>query len=274
MCEYHVHLAIQRQKGARAEFTASTSSFQLQSRPNAARGGFGGAGGKTGVNHQTKTGLLPANGPQAAPRDIENGGGGVTYVVGGGVIRSGGQEGGLKGWGDEHLGEKLGRSRAEKRKKRMNDKEAEEALSRLVGQKQGVGGQYLAAADRHRKAQEEAEEALSGRAKRVKRPEKDKVEEGGEEVTRKTFSADSIKKIGFDPTSLSSNPRYMDQIDKRRKADAIASLKTVRREFDPNAKVKRANVRAPPASAIAVGCLSTTPKDSSKVEGGDMIDLD
>ena len=265
VCEYHVHLSIQRQKAGRAEFTASTSSFALQSRQS----GPSGYGGKTGINHQTKTGLLPAAGPQAAPRGADNGGGGVTYVVGGGVIRSGGgRDGGLKGWGDEHLSEKLGRNRAEKRKKRMSERDAEEALNKLVGRKEGVGGQYLAAAARHREKQDEANGLSARKAKRKSQVE----EEEEEEMTKKAFSVESIKKIGFDPTNSSSTPRFSGSEEKKRKADAVASLKTMRREFDPDAKVKRVNVRAPPQQQAEAGV-----KDKSvplREDVDDMVDLD
>lgn len=206
-------------------------------------------------------------------------------MVGGGVIRSDGfRDGGLNGWGDEHLSEKLGRGRAEKRRKRLSEKESEEALNRLVGRKEGVGGQYLEAAARHRQSQEQRDGSDASKAKgggkgKSKGGSGADVglgqEDSKDDNARKAFSADSIKKIGFDPTNLSSNPRYADQNDKKRKAEAVASLKTVRKEFDPDAKVKRANVRAPPGATSAVSAASrAAPEQSDAGAEGDMIDLE
>lgn len=111
VCEYHVHLAMSRSRGARAEFTASTSSFALTTaKPSTHRPGFPPPRKGVGINHATKQGLLPASGPQAAPRGTENGGGGATYMVGGGnSVRPDRTDGALNNFGQEMLSEKLGR---------------------------------------------------------------------------------------------------------------------------------------------------------------------
>jgi minichromosome maintenance protein 10 len=121
-----------------------------------------------------------------APRSQENGGGGATYIIGGGgIVNTNRTDGGLRGLGDEHLGEKLGRRRAEKRKKRDEERETEEALKRLMardGAAQSTGGKYLT----------QIGVEVGGK----------KAKKGGDEGDgrKRAFSAQAIKRIGFDPT--------------------------------------------------------------------------
>ncbi|WVQ68779.1 uncharacterized protein L199_006988 [Kwoniella botswanensis] len=224
VCEYHIHAAIQRGKSSRAEFTASTSSFALTSRP---AGTSNGPGGKLGYDPKRKQGLLPAAGRQAAPRGIENGGGGATYVVGGGVINTGSvSRGGLKGFGEEYLSEKLGsRSKSEKRKRHLEEKMAEKALQGLLdreGRGGSTGAKYLAVLDKDKES------------KKKKQKKVGKEDNGGEEIERKRpFGAEAIKKIGFDPTSRSGVGR--DGEDIQRRLDAIAAL----RGEDPGCRLER-----------------------------------
>lgn len=161
---------------------SSTSSFALAARP--APTGFARHGG---YDAKKKTGLLPASGAGAAPRGHDNGGGGATYVIGGNILNTR-TEGGLRSHGDEHLGEKIGRRGAEKRKKKDEDRAAEESLKRLLG-REGIqhsrGGKYLA---------QLGVEVGKGKDKGKKKGEEEK-----EEVSR-AFSAKRIKAIGFDPT--------------------------------------------------------------------------
>ncbi|WWC67476.1 uncharacterized protein I206_101384 [Kwoniella pini CBS 10737] len=206
VCEYHVHAAVQRGKSGRAEFTASTSSFALMSRPGINQS----SKGKLGYDPKKKTGLLPAAGRQAAPRGMENGGGGATYVVGGGVVNTGSvSRGGLKGYGEEHLSEKLGRNRAEKRKRQLEDRQAERALQNLLareGQSGSTGAKYLSILDKDKV-----------KAKKVK-----KLEGEIDLEKKRPFGADAIKKIGFDPTSRS---RIRDDEDVQRRLEAISALR-------------------------------------------------
>ena len=122
-----------------------------------------------------------------APRTHENGGGGATYIIGGGgVVNTNRTDGGLRGLGDEHLGEKLGRRRAEKRKKRDEEKQTEEALKRLMardGAAQSTGGKYL------------AQIGVEVGGKKAKKGNGDEVDD-----RKRAFSAQAIKRIGFDPT--------------------------------------------------------------------------
>jgi len=159
----------------------STSSFALSTRPAPT-----GPGRNGGYDPKKKQGLLPASGAGAAPRGQDNGGGGATYVIGGNILNTR-TEGGLRHHGDEHLGEKIGRRGAEKRKKKDEDRAAEESLKRLLGREgiqHSTGGKYLA---------QLGVDVGKGKGKDGK-----KVEEA-EEISR-AFSAKRIKAIGFDPT--------------------------------------------------------------------------
>jgi hypothetical protein len=106
-------------------------------------------------------------------------------VIGGNILntRTGG---GLRHHGDEHLGEKIGRRGAEKRKRKDEEREAEESLKRLLsneGAARSTGGKYL---------------AQLGIAVGKSVGKKGEVEE--EEQGPRAFSAKQIKNIGFDPT--------------------------------------------------------------------------
>ena len=163
----------------------STSSFALSTRPNNA---FAGAK-PSKPNFNSKTGLLPGNGPQAAPRGLDNGGGGATYLVGSGVVRTGAgsDSSSLRRFGDEHLSEKLGSKRAERTRRKAEEKEAEAALGRLLEKdsKGTTGAKYLSAM-----------KAMPGR----KRAREEKGDGEVTEAKKKPFSAEAIKLIGFDPT--------------------------------------------------------------------------
>ncbi|ORY24121.1 hypothetical protein BCR39DRAFT_547670 [Naematelia encephala] len=193
VCEYHVHAAVQRSRAGRAEFTASTSSFALQSRST--------QGGKTKFDLKKKTGLLPGNGPQAAPRDQYNGGGGATYLVGGNTINTARlrDDGGLKHFGDEHLNEKLGRNRAGKRRRQLEEKEAEKALQSLLERDSGMGSQgakYLKAVEGFKRAK--GVEKGDTTTTKGKGGQQMQIDEDGR---KRPFSAGAIKRIGFDPSS-------------------------------------------------------------------------
>ena len=155
----------------------STNGFTLQSR------GENQSHKRSGFDAVRRSGLLPASGTRSARGLQSNDGGGATYVVSGNTINTHRSDGGLKHFGDEHLSEKLGRGRAEKKRRKMEDQMAEAALERLLdrdGKSGSTGAKYLTALDKR------------------------KGKKGGEDVgeeRKRPFSAHAIKTIGFDPTS-------------------------------------------------------------------------
>ncbi|WRT65218.1 uncharacterized protein IL334_002161 [Kwoniella shivajii] len=279
VCEYHVHAAIQRGKSARAEFTASTSSFALSTR--SLNGSQNGPKGKLGFDPKRQTGLLPAAGRQAAPKGAENGGGGATYVVGGGVVNTGSvSRGGLKGFGQEYLSEKLGRSRAEKRKRQLEDKEAEKALERLLereGQSGSTGAKYLSVIEQEREKSDKKKISISKNGK----SEKNRDNVGIDEMERKRpFGAEAIKRIGFDPTSRAGN---RDSEDVQRRLEAIASLKgeepgcrleRLSKRLDDDRKAKRLKAETAKIASKAIPPDNEKGQELLEQEEEGMIDLD
>ena len=164
--------------------SCSTNGFSLQTR--------GGPTGKRGFDPIKKTGLLPASSSHAAPRR-DDGGGGATYVVAGATVNTR-SDGGLRHFGDEHLAEKLGRRRAERTKRKRDDKIAEATLSRLLehdGNTGSTGAKYLAAVDK----------GDMGKKKKKTQASEKECEGEEEERRKRPFSAEAVKRIGFDPTS-------------------------------------------------------------------------
>jgi minichromosome maintenance protein 10 len=153
------------------------------------------------------------------------------------LVRTGGRErtpGGFKGFGEEHVGEKLGRGRAERKKRQREEREAEEALRRMVD-KGSTGGKYLAVIERHR-AKDAAGDDKGGIKDRKGGEDEREVE------SKRPFSADTIKRIGFDPTRIAGREN---EAGKRRKAESIAILKEPGRGFEGTKRVKRGSMRTP-----------------------------
>lgn len=277
MCEYHIHAAIQRGRGGRAEFASATTSFALTSRP-----AFGGNGKEGKYDPRHKTGLGPRGGPQAAPRALENGGGGATYVVGGQTVST---RDGFKGVGDEHLSEKLGRNRAGKRKRALEAKETEKALNALLEKDTGIGGsstggKYLAIL---RKANGE-----SGKSAPNKMGQGGDESQGGDR--KRPFSVGAIKKIGFDPSArrgvrdeeetakrVSLSSRHNVEYSTDPQLDAIASLRDGNERplnLSRPKHLSRSNVRAPPIHGTAEAVSRTHDSNDNDNDDDDMINLD
>jgi minichromosome maintenance protein 10 len=139
---------------------------------------------------------------------LDNGGGGATYVVGGNTINT--NRDGLCGVGDEHLGERLGRGRADTKKRLREAAETEKALNALLDKEAGnssAGGKYLAVI---RKAHGElgpgAKRSQGNAGATARDPSGgSRYGVGGAEELdterKRPFSAGAIKRIGFDPTA-------------------------------------------------------------------------
>jgi minichromosome maintenance protein 10 len=142
----------------------------------------------------------------AAPRSQDNGGGGVTYVVGGNPVNMRRTDGGLRSFGDEKLSEKLGRSRAERKKRKLEAEQADQVLNDLLGKDGGggmtTGGKYLAQVEKANAARVAESDKAKGKDKgKGKADQKDKGKEGEDVDPKRVFSAGAIRKIGFDPTA-------------------------------------------------------------------------
>jgi minichromosome maintenance protein 10 len=150
-------------------------------------------GRKPGFDPERKWGLLPSADAKATT-GVE---GGSTYVIPGHVISAS---------GPEYVSEKIGRGREEKAKRRREEKETEEMLGRLLGREGGGQGDRNAAAGAVRKARE-VMQTLKGGKPAVKRQ--------GQECRKSAYSAEAIKRLGFDP--ISRGGRESGEGEKQRK---------------------------------------------------------
>ncbi|GJJ09350.1 hypothetical protein Clacol_003572 [Clathrus columnatus] len=103
-CEYHIERAIKSRRASRPEFTAGTSGMS-----------------RTAAKATKNQGLLKEEAPSAA------------YIIPGHII----------GGGPEYIGEKIGRGRAERQKKKREDDEMEEKLNKLLGKKLDNRARYI-----------------------------------------------------------------------------------------------------------------------------------
>lgn len=138
--------------------------------------------GSRSAKLDNRKGLLPPAGARPTPRGPDNGGGGAIYIIGGGVINTG-------LFGDENIAGRIGRNLAEKKKRRQEKKEAEKEFQMLYERERGIGGGttgglYLEALKRKHKKEESS-------------PERDEDEQERKPV----FSAEAIKRIGYDPSA-------------------------------------------------------------------------
>ncbi|KAF8485480.1 hypothetical protein JB92DRAFT_2836875 [Gautieria morchelliformis] len=189
-CEYHVEHAVQRKRAGRAEFSMGTSG--MTTTPH---------GRKPAFDPDKKWGLLPS-------ADTASSAEGSTYVIPGHVISAS---------GPEYVSEKIGRGREEKAKRRRDEKKTDEMLHRLLGRDGGGDGNRNAAAGAVRKARE-VMKTLKG--------DKDAMKKKGKDSTKIAYSAETIKRLGFDPVVKVG--RESTEGDVQRKLDILASLQKER----------------------------------------------
>jgi minichromosome maintenance protein 10 len=124
---------------------------------------------------ERKWGLLPANGSNSTAGPSRSGGG-ATYIISGRVISN----------RPEYVNEKLGRSRAERQKRKREEEAGEAVLDKLLSRD---GGRTVGAI-----AIEKAREARKGNTG----PSKEAA--GTKDVRKAAYPAEALKRIGFDPT--------------------------------------------------------------------------
>jgi minichromosome maintenance protein 10 len=134
-------------------------------------------GRKPAFDPDRKWGLMPSA-DKASGSNAE----GSTYVIPGHVISAS---------GPEFVSEKIGRGREEKAKRRREERETDEMLHRLLGRDGGGDGDRNAAAGAVRKAREVM--------KTLKGDKDAKVTKKGKNCRKVAYSAEAIKRLGFDP---------------------------------------------------------------------------
>ncbi|WVQ83949.1 hypothetical protein IAT38_006094 [Cryptococcus sp. DSM 104549] len=189
VCEYHIHLAVKSGRSKRAEFTASTSSMALMSAraPGSSKDRYD----PDTYNPKNKTGLLPRHGPRAAPRGVDNGGGGATYIVGGRVLNTGTSTK-PSPFTPEYLNEQMGRGPGVKRRRDVECKAVEAEMTKLMERDAGfgggtTGGKYLTS-------------VCKANEKKGAGPMKGSATKSADEQKRKSaFGVDAVRKMGFHP---------------------------------------------------------------------------
>jgi hypothetical protein len=150
-----------------------------------------------GYDPSRKQGLIPV-GAQALPPDSRNlsGDTGAMYIVGTQVVRP------SKGGGEEYVSENIGRERQEKSKRRRERDEEEDRLNQLLTRDGGLSSGAKALAQVR---------ATTGSAKQLGL-------RTNEKSTRAAFSAEALKRIGFDPTS---SKQIASDVDVKRKVRVV-----------------------------------------------------
>ncbi|WVO15712.1 hypothetical protein L204_103373 [Cryptococcus depauperatus] len=253
VCEYHVHAAVKRGRSGRGEFTASTSSYSLTSAQPAQHQRFLGS---SAIGPRTKRGFLPTakTGTGVAPRWTEDGGG-ATYIVSGGVVKTGGSSFGL-----EDVSSRLGRNRAKKRRRQEEQQKVEENLELLFEREKGIGGstagwKYLEALRKTSKTTDKYQD----------------TESNENEIHKRVFSAEAIRKIGHDP---SAKKKQFNKEEEKKRWSALADLK----ELSSSCRMEKAlRVKQMKQNSKNVKGIDQVPLIASQTENStkdDMIDLD
>ncbi|KAI0270522.1 hypothetical protein BC834DRAFT_922494 [Gloeopeniophorella convolvens] len=196
VCEYHVQHAVERRRAGRAEFSAGTSGMTA---------GSGSQKRKSAYDPQRKWGLAPAEG-STVPAAAE----GATYVVAGHVVAGGKR--------DLFINETVGREAQARAARLAGGRDADDALKRLLARdKEGMKAVREARRfAKQAKAKAAAEGKSSGKAPSKGSHEADEddsdsylsgAEKDSDEPTARTdkptknaYSAEVIKRLGFDPT--------------------------------------------------------------------------
>ncbi|KAG8770329.1 hypothetical protein FRC20_004080 [Serendipita sp. 405] len=228
ICDYHLQQAVQSRRAGRAEFSASTMGMSNQSTR---------ARNTSTFDPSRKVGLLPV-GAQAVPSDSQNRSGdtGAMYVVGSQVVRS------ARGGGDEFVAEKLGREREEKVKRKREREEGDERLKELLARDGGLSNGAKAIAQSRAMTTNGGTHSLTKSTSLTAITASSSSSLGlGNKQGKGAFSAEAVKRIGFDPTA---SKRVVSDADVKRKLGVLESLQRP-------AKGARLGKRPSTASSVA-----------------------
>lgn len=148
---------------------------------SAANPSFAGRGKNPDFDPTRKWGLLPAATSNHGPASISSSGKGTTYVMPGRVISMS---------TSAHIGETIGREKAERERRRREEDATEDALATLLARDANSFGA---------KAVQSVRKSQSSQ----KGKEKEKETESGddqEKLAKSRYSAQMLRRIGFDPT--------------------------------------------------------------------------
>ncbi|EJD05074.1 uncharacterized protein FOMMEDRAFT_81119 [Fomitiporia mediterranea MF3/22] len=246
VCEYHIQAAVQRARSGRPEFSAGTSGMSTTANKR-----------KATYDPQRQWGLKP----EAANRGVD---GETTYVVGGLVASSGRTQ------TISNVGEVMGREEQARARRKAGVRE-DKALSELLvngkthcarGDSGDTSREALAVVNRARMMMSNARKTGFDESETNSKGKDNIASTEGNDVERpqrKTYSAEMVKRLGFNPTA-----KPYGQIGSRmsaKKSDAINKLASHDRKIQlgppPGPKV-RSGVTAPPSSFTKTLATNTT----------------
>ncbi|KAI0321313.1 hypothetical protein OF83DRAFT_1081034 [Amylostereum chailletii] len=231
VCEYHLQAAVERRRAARPEFSAGTMGMSTSAPKRK----------KPAYDPLRKWGLVPESKSSTLSGDA----GGATYVVSGHVVND---------TRALYVGENIGRE-AQARAQRAGVKQDDALKVLLARDKEGMRAVEKAreyAAMMKTKAGEKGNK--KGKAKEVPRGDDDEEETQAESAsttalppTKSAYTAEVIKKLGFDPTIRPGHKRESDGSGMHSQLNRLASQRASKPiELGPRPGKKfRSNVRAP-----------------------------
>ncbi|KAF5343126.1 hypothetical protein D9758_015215 [Tetrapyrgos nigripes] len=283
VCDYHIEMAVKHARSGRPEFSAGTSGLS-----NSAAVKRKHPSKHEGYDPKRQWGLIPEQ------RDI-----GTTYVVSGHIVK------GDNTLTSQEVMENYGREGQAKAQRIEKKKEEERSLKALLKRdREGMEAvlkarEEMARIKQRQKSRDGPKKKTSGeaeaesdsdnddgkhkRAKGKKKAARSEDSDGDDESIPKkrykTYSADVIKHLGFDPTlaRMKTANSNTGTISAQNKLDALAALHTSRKPKDidlgprPGPKI-RSGVFAPTSTStpVAAGKSKAAPADDEEA----MIDLD
>ncbi|KAI0052401.1 hypothetical protein FA95DRAFT_1601776 [Auriscalpium vulgare] len=204
VCDYHIQTAVERSRAGRAEFSVGTSGLSTAAPKR-----------KPAYDPQRKWGLVPENKPQLSAD------GGSTYVVAGHVV-SGSTSKSL------FTSENIGREAQARAQRKKGAKDADRAVQKLLERdREGMRAVEKAreyALEMRMKARGKEGTAKKGKGKAQTGSDSDQdrapsTAARAGHASKNAYSAEVIKRIGFDPTIKPGHQRQEDS------SDVVAQLK-------------------------------------------------
>ncbi|KAA1474170.1 hypothetical protein DENSPDRAFT_803680 [Dentipellis sp. KUC8613] len=247
VCEYHIQQAVQHRRSGRAEFSIGTSGMSNTAASKK----------KAAYDPRRQWGLKPEGDA------IQTDSGGATYVVSGNVVSGSSAARGM------FIGENMGREAQARAQRKANGVDTDRALKRLLERdKEGMRAvekarEYAALMKEKEKEKSGGSRAKDARKRKEKGKGKEKeqdskagatvadageanqcTEETTQSASQKTYSAEMIKRLGFDPAAKPGQRR--EDSDIQNKLRELASKRSVKDiELGPRPGRSRSAVSAP-----------------------------
>ncbi|KAG1829327.1 hypothetical protein EV424DRAFT_1316891 [Suillus variegatus] len=217
VCDWHLTNAVQRQRAGRAEFSAGTSGMTTSSSKKR----------KADYDPQRQWGLKPS---EASGSRGDN----TTYVVSGHVV-SGSNRDVSSMFVAENMGRE-GQARAKRKLMQDADRELKGLLERDKEGMRAVAKAREIGATRAKQTSDSAKDKKSSKWKQAARDldgisESDDAETSNAPQTKLAYSADIIKKLGFDPAAKTGQKRAV-QSSVQDKIAALAAVRESRKEIN------------------------------------------